>query len=158
MEIASIIFWALWRRILGGYGNARRGLFTVPVGIFVAAFPFVMRGDYLLGILVAGAVMAFLLPSHTYEPPSAAFKRYGPYFVGYWPAWNWWDNKWNIQGPELNVPESNKWFIDGFSAVGELVLGGLVGATIYCVYSLSGLCALNLTGGLLDGVRFAIRS
>jgi len=139
MIFAYIIFFALWRRILGGYGNARRGLFTVPIGFFISMFPFSLRGDYLLGIAVSGAVMAFLLPSHTYAPPREACKRYGPYAVGYWAAWNWWNPDWNVQGPELNVPNANKWFIDGFSAVGELVLGGLVGATIYCVYSWPGI-------------------
>lgn len=71
--LLSLIFWAFWRRILGGWLGLPRPLIVV-VGALAAAAWFPPEWGWIVGLLTA----AFWTPGHDFRSNRALWLRYGP--------------------------------------------------------------------------------
>lgn len=114
--IAFLIVGALWRRWLGGWlGGARWWRFAALPAL---VWPFWLALPALPALLASGACGLFFAMGHEVDGWGAV-KRYGPFGLGYVLAYYHWDSAWNR--PPL---------IDGWTAVGELFLGGTFWACV----------------------------
>lgn len=73
--ILSILFWALWRRLFGGWLGLPRWA-IVAVGFVVAAAPFYSTHGLVWALIAGALAMAFWTPGHNYRKNSALWKRY----------------------------------------------------------------------------------
>lgn len=118
--LLTFVAGALWRRAYGGWLGGRRWM-------RYAVTPLLTWSAWLLlpwwGVaLVTIAVAAFFAPKHVVDDASV-WRRYGPFAIAYRLAQKYWNPKWNQGG-----------FIDGWIAVGELGLGGLVWGSLTTVF------------------------
>ena len=115
LVVLYALWWALWRRCLGGYGGFPRSL-LFGIGAVMAALPFT---DSWWG-LAAAASVAFWAPGHRVDTWTVWLRYPGPMALGY------------VVVGKINPPRLNS-FLDGWMAYGELWAGFCFGLILALV-------------------------
>jgi len=124
----SIAFWAIWRRWLGLGSSGPRWAKVAVAGVAIIGSVYCVTGFHVDAILWTVGLLAFaaiyFLPAHKYHPEKDGFKFWHPGYWGYVIAWKLKD-KLPTKPPVL----------DGWSAYGEIWLGGVFGIFLALVYN-----------------------
>lgn len=120
MMLLYAILWALWRRAFGGWMSLRRSLLVAAIPVMLAPFWFTL--SYSVWAFLTVVTIAFFTLGHDYAKWTIVL-RY-PVLGGWYPICKrFWKEKWN------RPP-----FIDGWTAVAELLIGFSFGILLGGVY------------------------
>ena len=111
MEILFTILWAVWRRCLGGYGGFKRSHCVIVM--YMLCLPYLLISTISFIILAVGCSF-FWLPGHRFEEKTIVL-RY-PLIGIVYPI-----SKTIMGNKKIND------FIDGWTSLAELLLGGAFG-------------------------------
>ena len=116
LSLTFLIVGALWWRWLGGWLGGERWWRFAALPVLV--WPFWIVLPALPALLASAACGLFFAIGHTFDG-WGAIKRYGPFGLGYPLAFRFWRSRWD------RPP-----FVDGWTAAGELFLGGTFWACV----------------------------
>lgn len=121
MVILYGIIWALWRRILGGWLNLRRSVINCMIPVLL--IPIYLQYPHIIDIaVVTGVTYAYWLLPVDFNKWWIIL-RYPVSGMAYPILKKVWRDKWNIPP-----------FIDGYTAVAELIIGFCFGCCLYLYY------------------------
>lgn len=126
--LLSIIFWAFWRRILGGWLGLPRAAIVV-VGALAAVAPFPLEWGWVVGLLAA----AFWTPGHQFGDTVSTWRwdsidrglllRYGPIGLAWIAARRLPPNRFRLGS-----------LVDGVFALAELGAGAIFGLIYWAIW------------------------
>ena len=73
----SIIFWAVWRRVFGGWLGLSRGYLVALAFVFAYLQAYEALTNPYIALLAGVLTIAFWTPGHDFRKNSALWKRYG---------------------------------------------------------------------------------
>ena len=114
--LAFFVAGALWRRWLGGWMGGRRWWRFAALPVLL--WPLFLALPWWVALTASAGIACFFADDHKVDGWGAV-RRYGPFGIGYPLAFRFWRSAWNR--PPI---------VDGWTAVGELVLGGTFWACV----------------------------